>query len=395
VLLLSDKDGWRHLYRILADGGETQLTRGEWSIRSLAGVAEDRDLIFFNAAKDDSTVSDLFRIPLAGGALRRLTSGQGTHEPTVSPRGDYFLDRFSSLSRPPRLDLFNDAGEKVREIGDSRLPGFAGYDLATVEQFRIRTVDGTALPACWFLPPAFDPRLKYPVLLSIYGGPGACSVIDKFPATMENYFLAQQGIIVVMVDHRGSGHFGKKGMSLMHRQLGRWEMNDYGEAARYLSSLPFVDSKRLGITGKSYGGYVTSLALAIRADLFAFGQAEFSVTDWRLFDSVYSERYLDAPEENPEGYRQASVLTHAGGYRGGLRLVHGSLDDNVHLQHTLQLLNALLDLGKPVEVMIYPGERHGVRGSKRAGYKRSFVDYWRRCFFDKIPAEERATGGRH
>jgi dipeptidyl-peptidase-4 len=186
---------------------------------------------------------------------------------------------------------------------------------------------------------------------------------------------------VLNVDHRGSGHFGKQGMEAMHRCLGKWEIADYCSAVTYLRTLPFVDGTKIGITGGSYGGYVAALALAAAPDSFACGIADFAVSDWSLYDSVYTERFMGLPAENPEGYRQASVLSHLQTYRGGLFLNHGSMDDNVHMQHTLQLLNGLLNLGKTAELMVYPGERHGVRGIKSNEYFRSALDFWQRKFF--------------
>jgi dipeptidyl-peptidase-4 len=166
------------------------------------------------------------------------------------------------------------------------------------------------------------------------------------------------------VDHRGSGHFGKEGVALMHRQLGKWEMADYGEAARWLRRQSFVDTTKICITGGSYGGYSTCMALTADADYFTHGIALFSVTDWKLYDSHYVERYMDSPSENPEGYKEGSVLTHAAKYKGVLRIVHGTMDDNVHMQNSIQLINALEDLGKHFEMMIYPGGRHGWGGPK-------------------------------
>jgi dipeptidyl-peptidase-4 len=178
------------------------------------------------------------------------------------------------------------------------------------------------------------------------------------------------------VDHRGSGHFGKKGTDLMHRCLGKWEMHDYIEAVKYLRSLPFVDPERIGISGGSYGGYVTALALASASDYFKFGAAEFSVIDWALYDSVYTERYMDTPAENPEGYKNGSVLTYVDRCQGTLRIIHGTMDDNVHMQNTLQLVSRMLDAGKKFELMIYPGERHGFRGKKGLESRKADLDFW-------------------
>ena len=250
-------------------------------------------------------------------------------------------------------------GRVIRRLGESATPALA-VALGKAEMFMIPAADGFQLPAAWYLPPDFDAaksiiRSSFPFTAAR----ASRSVVDAFPRRLDDYFLAQQGIIVLKVDHRGSGHFGKKGMDAMHRCLGKWEIADYCSAVAYLRTLPFVDGEKIGITGGSYGGYVAALAVAAAPDLFSCAIADFAVSDWSLYDSVYTERYMDLPAENPEGYRQASVLSHVATYRGGLRLTHGSMDDNVHMQNTLQLLNCLLDLGKTVELMVYPGERHG------------------------------------
>lgn len=381
ALLLSDKDGWRHVYRLGADGSERALTSGEWSVSRIDAVDEGRRRVYFSADREDSTRSDLYRVGLDGGEPLRLTREDGSHLATVSPRGSFFIDRWSSLSRPSVLDLRAGDGRLVRRLGDSASPGFAQYALGRAERFRIPSADGLKLPASWILPPGFDPAAKYPVVLSIYGGPGARGVRDAFPRRLDGYYLAQEGIIVLAVDHRGSGHFGKRGEEQMHRCLGKWEMADYGSAVDWLRTLPFVDGARIGIEGGSYGGYVAALAVVSDPGRFACGIAEYSVVDWSLYDSVYTERYMDAPAENPDGYRQSSVLSRLDSYRGNLRLTHGSMDDNVHMQNSLQLLDRLLDQGQTVELMIYPGERHGVRGRKAAENARSSVEFWKKHFF--------------
>ncbi len=377
-LLLSSKNGWNQLVRVRADGKESTLTSGAWSVSRIEFVDEKRGLAYFSADKEDSTRSDLYQVGLNGGPLRRLTRGSGTHSVTFSADGSHFLDRWSSLRQPSVMELCARNGEVIRRLAESATQALSGYALGKTEIFSIPSGDGLQLPATWILPPGFAAEKKYPVIISVYGGPGARSVKDAYSFRLGNFFLAQEGIIVLTVDHRGSGHFGKKGMETMHRSLGKWEMADYGSAVAWLRRQPFVDASRIGITGGSYGGYVAALAVVSAPDLFACGIAEFSVTDWSLYDSVYTERYMDLPAENPDGYRQASVLTHAGSYRGGLRLTHGTMDDNVHLQNTLQLLDLLLEKGETVELMVYPGERHGIRGKKAAEEARSNLKFWRK-----------------
>jgi dipeptidyl-peptidase-4 len=310
----------------------------------------------------------------------------GTNDVTFSPQGSFFLNRYSSLQKPPLLQLCDRKGRQVRLLGDSASPAFSHYRLAKTELFRIPSTDGFRLPAIWYLPPGFDPANKYPVIVSIYGGPGAAQVSDSFPRRLDDYFLAQQGIIVLKVDHRGSGHFGKKAMVVMHRCLGKWEIHDYSQAVNYLRTLPFIDGAKIGISGGSYGGYVAALAIMAAPELFSFANADFSVIDWALYDSVYTERYMDTPAQNPDGYKQSSVLSHLDKYQGGLRLTVGTMDDNVHWQNTLQLIDRLLNMGKAAELDIFPGERHGVRGQKRSAASRMEINFWLRVFFgSKLP----------
>jgi len=391
-LALSDKSGFFHLIQVDAAGRERALTSGEWAVQDIVEVDEAGGRVFFTAHRDVSTQTGLYCLSLAGGAPVRLTAPGGTHSPLVAPGGTYFIDRWSKIDRPPVMELFTGAGKRVRLLGDSDSPVRQAYRLGKEEIFRLSTADGFQLPARWCLPPDLDPAKKYPLVLEVYGGPGAPVVSDSFNCRWladrgavvrwDAQYLAGQGIIVLAIDHRGSGHFGKRGTALMHRRLGYWEMKDYPEAIRTLiAKTSFIDATRIGITGGSYGGYVAALAVIKEGDLFRCGIADFGVVDWRLYDSVYTERFMDTPEENPDGYRDGSVLTWIDRYRGGLRITHGTMDDNVHMQNSLQLLDAILSAGKTAELMLYPGQRHGIRGPKAEEYNRSAVEFWQRRFF--------------
>jgi len=279
--------------------------------------------------------------------------------------------------------LFDSEGNPVRLIADRKTKLFDEYNLGKTELLLVPTEDGYELPAVWVLPPDFDKTKKYPVIFSVYGGPGYQDVRNNFSAYLNRFFIAQNGIIYFSVDHRGSAHFGKKGEALMHRNLGKWEMHDYIEAVKWLKQQPFVDTTKIGITGGSYGGYVTCMALTYGADYFNYGVAEYSVTDWKLYDDIYTERYMDTPEENPEGYEFGSAITHADKYKGKLLVTHGTMDNNVHMQNTLQLVNKFIDLDKDFEMMLYPGEKHGVRFPKWIHSQRNKWNFWFRNFFGK------------
>ena len=398
-IIRTDRDGWMHLYLYDLDGRpKTRLTGGKWSVVDIQAFDEKEERVYFTAKKEASTRTDLYSVSLNGNGLRRLTFGSWTHALRVSPGGKYFVTTYSSVATPPRTALYTGEGTLVREMGDSKGSDFDNYELAKSELFTIPTSDGYDLPALWTLPPRFDPSKKYPVLISVYGGPNSATVSEGWRGTGSEW-LAQEGLIQLSVDHRGSGHFGKEGVALMHRNLGKWEMNDYCEAVRWLRRKSFVDSTRICITGGSYGGYVTCLALTEGADYFTHGVALFSVTDWLLYDTHYVERYMGSPKENPDGYRKASVLTYADSYKGVLRIVHGTMDDNVHMQNSLQLVDRLEDLNKHFEFMAYPGERHGWGGKKgiqlrNETYRFYYTYLIRKEFPEKLFENAGMQGGR-
>lgn len=388
LLFVSDVDGWRHLYRLgPGESAPTQLTKGAWRVHQIARVAERDGLVYFLGRPTKSWDTQLLRLKLAGGEPEIVTREPGAHRTSVSPDGAYVVDAVSTMARPTRVTLRRGDGSIVRELGDAAAtPGFETIAWGRPELFTIPSADGSfALPAYWVLPPHFSPSKRYPVIVSVYGGPDAGSVQNTwlgFPA----HYWAQRGVITVGVDHRGSGHFGKRGTALMHRQLGRWEMTDLVAAAAWLRSKPFVHADRIGIVGSSYGGYATAMALTYGAGSFNYGVAGSSVTDWQLYDSVYTERYMDTPAENPEGYKAGAVTTWADRYEGGLRLTHGSIDDNVHLQQTTQLVDWLTTHDKRFELMIYPDSRHGIQPSQRAHQLRETHDYWvRNLLGGKLP----------
>lgn len=388
LVLRSSQDGWYHIYLVDKKGLTRQITSGDWSVSSILKINEKKKTIFFSGSKGQSTESHLYSVHTNGKRFRSLSKSEGSHFTTLSTNGSFYIDRYSSISQPTRMALYNRNGKLIRQLGDSYSPVIKQYQLAKVELFRITTSDGYSLPARWYLPANFDKSHQYPVIFTIYGGPGAATVRNSYSRGLGNHFLAQQGIIIISVDHRGSGHFGKRGMDAMYRNLGKWEMHDYIEAVKYLRKLPFIDKDRIGITGGSYGGYVTAMALTFGSEYFKYGIAASSVIDWKLYDTIYTERYMDTPEENPEGYQKASVLSYIEKYQGGLKITHGSMDDNVHMQNTIQFMDKILNTGKSIELMIYPGQRHGIRGKKRVSVYRSNLHFWQRHFFNADKGNE-------
>lgn len=385
-ILKSDQTGWAHYYLYKLDGTlMNPITSGKWQVSSLELVDEKNKVIYFTARKEQSTTVDLYRVDYNGQNLKRLTFGDYTHQVAVAPDGKHFITTYSNVSTPPKVALLDNRGKLVQELADSQADDFSDYVYGKTEMVTIPTPDGYQLPAVITWPTDFDETKPHPVIFSIYGGPDAGTVRNTWKGTANQHW-ANEGIIQISVDHRASGHFGKEGVALMHRNLGHWELIDYSTAAKWLKSKPWVAKDKLLITGHSYGGYMTCLALTKGADYFDYGIAGAPVTSWELYDTHYTERYMDTPQDNPEGYKNGSVLTYVNQYKGRLRIMHGDIDDNVHMQNTIQLVDALTNRDQPFELMIYPGSRHGFSREKSAyDSKERFRFYYQYLLEKPVP----------
>lgn len=367
-IIKSDKDGWENLYLHDIEGKLVNpITTGNLWGTSIVKIDEKAKKVFFRARKENSARFDFYKIGLDGKGLTRLSFGEYSHDQVnLSPNGKYFITTYSNLSTPATMALVDAKGKIIRELGNSKGSEFDNYNIAKMEMVKVKSSDGLFdLPMTITYPINFDPAKKYPVLVSIYGGPNAGTVYDRWrsPSGISAWW-AQEGIIQVSMDNRSSGHFGKKGLDFIHRQLGKWETEDYMSCGRWLRQQAWVDTSKLAITGGSFGGYMTCMALTYGADVFTHGIANASVTDWQFYDTHYTERFMDTPAENADGYKTTSVVNYASKYKGLLRIVHGTSDDNVHMQNSLTLINTLENLGKHFEFMLYPGERHGISGAK-------------------------------
>ncbi|SEW09130.1 dipeptidyl-peptidase-4 [Chitinophaga sp. YR573] len=363
-IMQSDKTGWAHLYWYNMDGSlNKQLTSGNWTVNFIASIDNKNQLIYFVARKEASTRTDLYQVNMKTGVLTRLTFGDYFHNTMVSPNGSFFITTYSNLSTPPVMALLNNKGKVIRELGHSKGAQFDQYNLAGTKIRYYKTRDGLELPMTITMPLHMQEGKKYPILISIYGGPNAGTVYDNWKSSLPAQWLAKEGIIQVAIDNRSSGQLGKMGMNYIHRQLGKHEIEDYMDATTWLRAQPWTDTTKVCITGGSFGGYITCMALTYGASVFTHGMANYSVTDWQLYDSHYTERYMDTPAENPDGYRITSPIYYADRYKGLLRITHGTMDDNVHIQNSIQFVDKLENLGKHFEFMIYPGERHGWRTS--------------------------------
>ncbi len=384
-LLWSDKSGWDHYYLHDMNGKLVNpITAGNFKVYGIRHIDENNGILYFTANKENPNRNDLYRVNFDGKNLRRLTFGEYSHVPDISPKGGYFVTRYSNATMPPKLSLLDTKGNLIKHIDDSKGPEFSSYSFAKTEIVRVKSEDEKYdLPLKITRPLNMVQGKKYPVILNIYGAPGAQAVTDSWNLYAFTQRYAADGAILVSMDHRGSGEFGKEGQNYMHRNLGYWEMKDIIQGIKWLREKGNADPERIFISGFSYGGYLSAYALTYGAEYFTHGVAGGSVTDWSLYDTHYTERYMDTPAENPQGYKSSSILTHADKLKGKLLIVHGNMDDNVHLQNSIQLVNKLQDLNKSFEMMFYPGSRHGFRGAKELHSERLVSDFITKYLFDK------------
>jgi dipeptidyl-peptidase-4 len=367
----SDETGWNQLYMYGMDGKlDHAITYGKFTITSIKNIDEKNKTIYFTARGIENTARvDFYSIGFDGKNLKRLSVGPYHNtQINVAPDNKHFIAVYSNAQTPTSIaviDIPKKGNPTVDVLGSAEAADFKLDQIAKTELIRIKSEDGLfELPALVTWPKNMDPNKKYPLLVSIYGGPNAGTVWDAWSNNPAREQWAKEGLIQVAFDHRASGHFGKEGVNYMYRNLGFWEMKDYMHMAKWFIENGHADPTKIAITGFSYGGYMSCYALTYGASVFTHAMAGGSVIAWELYDSHYTERFMDTPKENPEGYKSGSVLSWVKNYKGNLQLVHGTMDDNVHMQNSIQLLSAIQDAGKDVEFMLYPGGRHGWGGAK-------------------------------
>ncbi|MDR0659287.1 MAG: S9 family peptidase [Prevotellaceae bacterium] len=399
-ILQSDKSGWNHLYLHNTDGKLINpITSGEYTVKSILHIDEKNKTIYFTCQKDNITFNDLYRVGFDGEKLQCLTFGEYNHAVSLSSNGEYFITSYSNHTTPARVDLYTNTGKLILGLDNTKGKDFDSYILPKVELVKVKAKDGKFdLPMKVIYPLNMKEGEKYPVIVSTYGGPNAPRLRGGWALTNSQCWYAKEGVIQVTVDHRGSGHFGKIGTDYMHRNLGYWEMEDYIQCVQWLIDNAQADPDKVCITGFSYGGYISSYALGYAPEVFTHAMAGGSVTDWLLYDAPYTERFMDSPQENPEGYKSSSVFTHLPNMKGKLLIYHGEIDENVHVQNTIQLVSKMQDLGKDFEMMIFPSNRHGWRGTKRDFENKMRMEFIYKYFLEKpIPeilrTAESAVGG--
>jgi dipeptidyl-peptidase-4 len=360
-LWLSERSGWKHVYHYQADGTLIrQVTEGKWEARNLRCVDEAGGVIYLSATERSPIAADVYRVNLQGGGLARLSSAPGAHNPNFNPSCTHYLDSWNDATTPTQVRLHRADGTEVRAVELNKVAPLAEYRLAKPEFLQVKTRDGFVMEAMMLKPPDFDPARKYPVFQHTYGGPHAPQVRNAWGgASMFHQLLAQRGIVVWVCDNRTASGKGAESVWPGYQRMGELELQDIEDCLSWLKQQPYIDGSRIGINGWSYGGFMVSYALT-HSKSFAMGIAGGSVTDWRNYDSIYTERYMKMPQNNPDGYRRTAPRLAAKDLHGKLLLIHGAIDDNVHPQNTLQLAHELQKAGKPFRMMLYPKSRHGV-----------------------------------
>jgi dipeptidyl-peptidase-4 len=370
----SERDGYRHLYLYGTDGRQIrQLTSGAWSVddfrgRAVKGVDEANRLIYFTATEKSPIERQLYSTSLDAQDPRRITrisAEDGVHAVAMSRDTKVYVDTFTSSRQPPQVGLHGADGKLIAYVLENRLndehpdaPYLAENSIA--EFGTLTAADGQVLQYRLFKPRRFDPAKRYPAVVDVYGGPGAQRVVDRWAGDTFTQVLTRHGYVVFQLDNRGSAFRGTAFEAPIHRRLGEVEVADQVQGARWLAAQAYVDPARLGVWGWSYGGYLTLMLMFKAPEVFRAGVSGAPVTDWRLYDTHYTERYLGTPQDNASGYEASSVLPYAAGLRGRLLVMHGMADDNVLFSHSTKLFRRLQDLGKPFDVMLYPGAKHGL-----------------------------------
>ncbi len=389
----SERNGYAHLYRYSMDGElVNQITKGDWAVRSASGgvfwlrqavqaIDEKSGWVYFTALEKSSVEKHLYRIKMNGSQMQRLSAEDGTHFIAFSPPGEYYFDRFSTLSNAPSLRLHKKDGTLVQGVSNSNTEALAKLDLQAPELLNIPASDGFQMPAKILKPANFDPNKKYPLILYVYGGPSAPTVANAWQS--RNYYFDQmlldRGFLVAGVDNRSATAISKKLENTILRQMSSdGELNDLVDAVRWLKKQSYIDPDRVGVWGWSGGGTFTMLAMT-RSKEFKAGVAVAGVTDWDFYDTKWAETVMKTQQENRDGYNKTSLLQYAKNLHGRLLLVHGTYDDNVHPQHSWSFINELIAANKRFEMMFYPMRKHSISDSSaRIHLYNTMLEFWKR-----------------
>lgn len=365
---ISERDGWSHIYRYDYTGKLlNQVTKGEWEVTNIFAINPDTKTIYFASTEVSPVERHLFSVTFDGKKKKKMTDYPGTHSIIMGPKGDYYIDSYSNIHTPRQVELWTSSGKMLKKLEDNArvLEYIKTHDYSPAELFTFTTSDGQTLDGNFIRPMDFDSTKSYPLILNIYGGPGSQGVYNSWESSGWSQWLAQNGYVIANVNNRGNGGYGGDFEKIVYKKLGYWEAHDFDETAQYLAhTYTWVDSARVGIRGHSYGGYMSAYAILTHPNIFKVAIVTAPLTDWRLYDTIYAERYMGLLSDNEDSYIKSSVQTYANQLKGKMLLSHASMDENVHLQNTMQLVWAFIDNGKDIDLRIYPPGTHGVAYSK-------------------------------
>ena len=379
-LWISDRDGYSHIYRYDYNGKLlNQVTKGNWEVVRVEAVDSKKSTIYYTSTEASSVERHLYAVNFSGKGKKKLTRNEGRHHLNVAPNGQYYIDNYSNVSTPRQVELWSVKGKMIKKFEDNAAVKkyTEEHFYAPKELFSFTTEDGQKLDGYMIKPKDFDPNKKYPLVLNIYGGPGAQSVYNEFGSDTWEQYLAQNGYVIASVNNRGSGGYGSAFEKVVYRNLGEKESYDFVQTVKHLASNPWVDGDKMAIRGHSYGGYMSSYTMLNHPGVFKVSLVGAPVTDWRLYDSIYTERYMDLIDDNEEGYKSSASSAAAAGLDGKMFIAHSTMDENVHVQNTMQLVKALIDNGKDADLRIYPPGAHGVAydGTSYVLLYAQYVDY--------------------
>lgn len=379
-LWTSERDGFRHIYLYSNDGKEVkQLTHGDWEVNNIDAVDEAAGRIYYTSDEPTPTEHHLYSIGLDGRDKKRLTQEPGSHSISMGPGGKYYLDTYSSLTQPPRTVLHAGDGRELGVYREADRTQMNEYDILPTEIVTFKGSDGTLFYGRLIKPAGFTAGKKYPVIVTVYGGPGVASPVhNSWSGVNIDQVLAHKGYVVWQSENRGIKGRGHAFETAIYHKLGVTELADQVAGVKYLISLGFVDPARIGIHGWSYGGFMTANAMLNAPDVYRAGFSGAPVTSWMNYDTIYTERYMGLPKDNPDGYRDTALPRSASKLKGKLLLVHNFEDDNVLFQNSLQLVNALQLADKQFEYMLYPQKQHGVTGAASRQMNEMMVEFFDR-----------------
>ena len=367
---VSEKDGWAHIYMISYDGSSIQqVTEGSYEVVGIKAINTSKKTLYYVSTESSPLERNLYTIKFNGRGKKRITTAPGSHSVNVSPDGKYFFDRYSSVDSPAKVAFSSTDGKMSRDLTDnSNVDEFLETHIyMPKELFSFVTTDGQELDGYIIKPLNFDPGKEYPLLLDIYGGPGSQGVYNTFGTNGWHQWLAQQGFVIANVNNRGNGGYGSAFEKVVHKQLGKIEAQDFVETVNHLAEKEWIDGNRMGIRGHSYGGFMSAYTMVNHPGVFKASIVTAPNADHRLYDCILTERLMGLIEENTEGYINSAIATNAHQLEGKMLLVHSLMDENVHPQHTFQLLSAFIKEGKDVDLKIYPSGDHSV-SSDRISY---------------------------